>query len=176
MLGATKSPWKVDKAWSDRFLSEIKGIVGMHLIGEPPIEEDAERNTDLIVLKMDAVRIACRVRKPEYLHKAEGQYRDEFTIRSGRPSGVKTEYAKIVEGWGDYLIYCFSDREESRLAAWVLCSLNVFRLWAMQQLMANGGVPPGKHKPNADGSSSFRAFRIADLPPEFVVARKVFTP
>ena len=43
------SNWKNDKRWSDRFLPEIKGIIGTHLITEPPYEEDAERNTDLMV-------------------------------------------------------------------------------------------------------------------------------
>ena len=60
-------------------------------------KEDAERNTDLIVLKLDAVRIACRVRNHEYITR----YGDEFTIRAERPSGVKTELAKIIDGWGD---------------------------------------------------------------------------
>ena len=61
------SNWEQDKRWSDRFLPEIKRILGEHLIAEPPVEEDAERNTDLIVLRLDAVRIACRVRKFQYL-------------------------------------------------------------------------------------------------------------
>lgn len=42
---------------------EIKSVLGMRLIGEPPIEEDRERNTDLIVLKMEAVRVGCRIRE-----------------------------------------------------------------------------------------------------------------
>ena len=42
------------KRWSDRFLPENKQILGLHLIGEPPVKEDAERNTDLIVPDMRA--------------------------------------------------------------------------------------------------------------------------
>lgn len=61
--------WEINKQWSDRFLPEIKMILGLHLIGEPPIEEDCERNTDLIVLKMEAVRIACRVRRYDYFRR-----------------------------------------------------------------------------------------------------------
>ena len=53
------SNWKNDKRWSDRFLPEIKGIIGTHLITEPPYEEDAERNTDLMVLRLDAIRIGA---------------------------------------------------------------------------------------------------------------------
>jgi hypothetical protein len=106
------SRWQADKRWSDKFLRDIKRILGEHLIGEPPMEEDAERNTDLIVLRMDAVRIGCRVRK----HKYRDSYQDEFTIRAGRPSGVKTELAKIIEGWGDYFFYGFSNEDETGLA------------------------------------------------------------
>lgn len=90
--------WKTDKRWSDRFLPEIKAIIGTHLITEPPFEEDAERNTDLMVLRLDAIRIGCRVRK----FKFSDTYPDEFTIRTVRPSGAQTELGKIIEGWGDY--------------------------------------------------------------------------
>ena len=107
------SEWQKDKRWSDRFLPEIKRILGEHLISEPPIEEDAERNTDLMVLRLDAVRIGCRVRKYEYLK----QYGDEFTIRAGRPTGAKTELTKIIEGWGNYFFYGFSDEPVAETVA-----------------------------------------------------------
>ena len=31
--------WKTDKRWSDKFLPEIKSILGMRLIGEASVEE-----------------------------------------------------------------------------------------------------------------------------------------
>lgn len=164
-----EAEWQKDKRWSDRFIPEIKSILGVHLIGEPPVEEDAHRNTDLMVLKLDAVRVGCRVRKNNYL----ADYPDEFTIRSGRPSGVKTELTKIIEGWGDYFFYGFCDEDEHRLAAWFLGDLKVFRLWFAQQLARlPAGNLPGIEKPNQDESSRFRAFNIASLPAEFVVARR----
>lgn len=160
--------WQADKRWSDKFLPEIKSILGVHLIGEPPIEEDAERNTDLMVLRMDAVRIGCRVRK----HKYAASYPDDFTMRSGRPSGAKTELTKVIEGWGDYFFYGFSDPLEQSLAGWILGDLRVFRLWFATSLSAMAaGQAPGVHKINRDGSSSFRVFSVNDLPPEFIVGR-----
>lgn len=158
-------PWQQDKGWSDRFLPEIKSILGQHLIGEPPAEEDAERNTDLMVLRMDAVRIGCRIRRNSYL----ARYSDGFTIRAGRPSGVKTELTKIIEGWGDYFFYGFSNSSETGLAAWTLADLRVFRVWLNRQILKDGRMP-GDQKPNKDGSSHFIGFRWADLPSEFVVA------
>lgn len=160
--------WQDDKRWADRFLPEIKRILGEYLICEAPLEEDAEHNTDLIVLKLDAVRIACRIRRNEYLEK----YGNEFTIRSDRPNGNETEMAKIIRGWGDYFFYGMSNDAQEGLAVWLLGDLNVFRLWLMRYLVKNKGVLPGHEQPNWDGSSKFRAFLIDSLPHEFVVARK----
>ena len=163
------SDWKRDKKWSDAFLPEIKKILGLYLIGEPPIEEDQQRNTDLMVLNMSAVRVGCRIRKHSYL----ASYADEFTIRAGRPSGTKTELTKIIEGWGDFFFYGFCDEEESALAAWMLGDLNVFRLFLARSFRR--GEEPWVNKKNLDGSSSFMAFKISSLPEEFVVAQKLFS-
>lgn len=158
--------WKKDKRWSDQFLSEIKSILGMHLIAEPPVEEDQERNTDLMVLRLDAVRVGCRVRKSKYMYR----YSNEFTIRAGRPSGVKTELTKLVEGWGDYFFYGFGDNGE--LLAWTLADLKVFRWWFNHTICKNKGVVPGIQQKNHDGSSNFRAFVWSNMPKDFVVASK----
>jgi hypothetical protein len=161
--------WQADKRWYDRFIPEIKGILGVHLIGEPPMEEDAERNTDLMVLKLDAVRIGCRIRKHQYA----ARYGSEFTIRAGRPSGTKTELTKIIEGWGDYFFYGFSDPDEYSLSAWVLLDLKMFRSWFVRELSK---LPPGQFpgiaKNNTDTSSNFAAFNIDWFPKEMIVARR----
>ena len=111
--------WIEDKRWADRFLPEIKSLIGTHLIGDAPKDEDALRNTDLIVLGMRAIRIAVRIRKNEYLQ----QYGDQFTIRSSRPNEIETELTKIIKGWGDYFFYGFSDVEGIRLDKWFLADL-----------------------------------------------------
>jgi len=159
--------WQTDKAASDRLLPEIKAILGVHLIGAAPVEEDQQRNTDLIVLRMEPVRIACRVRRFEYM----SQYRDEFTIRSDRPSGAKTELAKVVEGWGNYLFYGFASADGQSVAAWLLGDLTVFRRWYSDRLAAlPAGTLPGALHHNRDGSSAFRVFCVTDVPDEFIVA------
>jgi len=166
MGGGTKvsNGWEDDKRWSDRFLLEIKSILGAHLIAEPPVEEDAERNTDLTVLRMDAVRVACRVRKNTWLQR----YGDEFTVRAGRPSGNKTELTKILEGWGNYIFYGFCDGSETRLDRWVLGDLNAFRIW-FNRYTCKTGNPPGFDKKNRDGSSTLRVFNVYEIP-GFVIA------
>lgn len=160
--------WTEDKKWSDRFIPEIKAIVGNYILDIAPADDDRERNTDLIVLGVNAARIACRVRRWNYM-----PYSDEFTIRTHRPRGTKTELAKIIEGWGDYVFYAISDREENSLACYILGDLRVFRTWFVRKLWENKGVIPGRKKNNTDGSSSFLAFKIDEMPSEFIIARKI---
>jgi hypothetical protein len=118
--------------------------------------------TDLIVLELKAVRIACRIRKDKYREK----YGHEFTIRSFRKSGNKTELAKIVEGWGDYIFYGFADDEG--LTQWFIGDLKAFRLWFTSEAIKNG-VRPGMEKSNGDESSDFLAFE-KDAIPNFIIS------
>lgn len=165
-----QSKFDNDFDWQRALLPEVKRACATHLICEAPPEEDMKRNTDLIVLKMDTVRIAVRLRRHHYLHQRN--YANEFTIRASRPrSGSDTELTKIVSGWGDYNFYGFASADGKSLAAWTLGDLNVFRLWFNRSIVRNGGKIPGASKPNSDGSSDFYAFTIADLPRDFVIAR-----
>ena len=158
------SKWENDKKWSDKFLPEIKRHLGEFLIEEPKdFEEDRKNNTDLVVLELRAVRIACRIRKDKYREK----YGDEFTVRERRNSGNKTELAKIVEGWGNFIFYGFAD--ERHLTQWLIGDLNAFRLWFNYELVRNKGVIPGIPQTNFDGSSDFRAFK-KNIIPNFIVA------
>src|SRR3990172_2510862 len=157
--------WKSDKSWSDAYLPTVKAILGQCLIGEASREDDQERNTDLIVLKMDAVRIACRLRRPGYLDN----YGPQFTIRFTRPSGVKSEFAKIIEGWGDYFFYGFANEHPPVIDRWFVGDLKAFRLHVMMSMNKNGGRIPADDIPNEDGSSRFLAFKCQTMPKEFFV-------
>ena len=157
--------WEKDKKLSDVYLDEIKQILGLHLIGEPPIEEDQERNTDLMVLKLDAVRVACRVRNDKY----RCGFGNEFTIRSSRPSGSITELRKLITGWGDYMFYGFGDGVV--LTQWHLLDLGVFRS-TFSDMLYRGNSPMQIN--NKDNSSGFIAFKIADFPNDFIVGNKMF--
>ena len=163
--------WKTDKAWSDRFIREIKSILGETLIDVAEPDDDALRNTDLITLTMrGGLRIACRVRKHRYL----AGYGGEFTIRCSRPSGRDTEIDKLLAGWGDYLFYGFADERETSLAAWLVGDLAVFRQWFWWHLESFNQWPGQMHS-NPDRSSDFLAFRLCDVDPRFVIARKEAT-
>ena len=163
--------WRHDKRWSDRFIPEIKRILGEQLIEVANDTEDQQHNTDLISLRLPGdVRFACRIRKHGYL----ANYADEFTLRCSRPSGRDTEIDKLLAGWGDYLFYGFADEAEQALAAWFIGDLNVFREWISWHFPAKG-YWPGELKENFDGSSKFMAFDVNEVRRDFVVARKVAT-
>jgi hypothetical protein len=162
--------WKQDKAWSDGLMGDIKAVLGRHLIGEADAYEDQEHCTDLVVLRLDAVRIACRVRRHQYY--TSEQYRGEFTLRSKRPSGAITELSKIIAGWGDYMLYGFADENGLRLVAYTLSDLKHFRLWFCRQLSLHGGRCPGVEIPNGDQSSMFRVFKWADMPSAMIVGQE----
>lgn len=153
--------WEDLKKWSDKFLPEIKRILGEHLITESLEVDDATRNTDLIVLKLEPMRIACRIRKYKYLKR----YGNEITIRSSVPSGNKTELEKIKEGFGDWFFYGFADPTETCLCQWLIGDLNVLREHIDKCQMQT--------KNNFDGSSSFVAIKHKDIP-NFVIASQEY--
>lgn len=150
--------WTQDKKWSDKFLPVIKSILGQVLFRTAPQIEDAKRNTDLLVLRAGDIRVACRVRRHQYL----ASYGHEFTLRASRASGAKTELSKVLDGWGDYMIYAFADEAETGLAQWVLGDLKVFRQWLAAQMGQPGGPwQPwdfGDHQMNSDRGSGFVAY------------------
>lgn len=165
-------PFDHDYDWQRKFIPEIKRVCVDLLVGEAPIEEDMRRNTDMIVLRLEPVRVACRVRRSigengvNYLQK----YPDDFTIRAERPSGVQTELQKVLSGWGDYMFYGFAAADSTSLAAWMLGDLSVFRLWHHHELAL--GHQPSRMLPNRDGTK-FCAYNIKDLPDKFIVDQRV---
>lgn len=148
-------------------LPEVKKACAPYLIHQSKPEDDMKRNTDLTV--DPNIRISVRIRSYEDLHK--NNYANEFTIRADRPSGAETELSKVISGWGTHTFYGFANSDYTGFAAWMLGDLNVFRRWFTAFLATNSGTQPGVLIPNTDGSSSFRAFTISELPPDFVIAR-----
>jgi hypothetical protein len=153
-----------DFAWQRAYVPEMKRILGEHLIGEAPMYEDRNQNTDL-VLELGRVRVACRVRR----HRDLARFGAEFTIRSKRPAGTRTELHKVIQGWGDYILYGFAAAEGATFAQWLLGDLGHFRIWHSYEMARRHGELPGTLVQNRDGTEG-RAYRIQDLPPEFVAA------
>lgn len=162
--------YNTDRRWSNRFIPELKHIVADLVIATAPDVEDMLRNTDLIVLKAEGQRIACRVRRHRYLTR----FPFEITIRSERASGAETELAKIMKGFGDYMLYAFASQDETHLCAWRIIDLAKLRLWFRRRKVEINGLP-GKEQRNGDGASQFRVFDVRDMPADVVVREFGFT-
>ena len=134
-------------------------------------EDDQCKATDFIVLKMEAVRIACRIRRHQYW--IQPSYRNQFTMRSKRPTGTETELAKVLSGWGHYFFYGFADQSGSALQGYTIMDLNPFRLWFHRATIKSQGQCPGCEMHNHDASSTFRVFNWSDIPQSAIVAQKL---
>ena len=55
-----------NRNWSDRFLPEIKRLVGKHLLEIAPDPFGHFQATDLMMLEARDMRIAARIRRPGY--------------------------------------------------------------------------------------------------------------
>ena len=165
--------WEHDFDWQRAYIPAMKVILANYLITEASADEDQTHNTDLVVLTLDRLRVACRIRTHKYVRNLD--YRNQFTIRASRPSGTETELAKVLAGWGDYILYGFAGEHGNNLCAWMLGDLRVFRLWHHRQLaLLPPRTYPGQGRSNGDGSSTFRAYQIDDLPDDFIIARKPY--
>jgi hypothetical protein len=113
-----------DRAFSDRYIPTIRGIVGPLLLTPAPFELDTKEATDLLVFTARDMRIAARVRRAD---KYLDRYGYQFTLRAKRDNGVVTELSKIVDGWGDWLFYGFGQPGSSLIVHWWLIDLHAFR-------------------------------------------------
>ena len=165
--------YEADKRRVDRFEEQIKRICASLFISTAPPVIDRTQATDLLVIQIKPVNIACRVRRHDYFRL--GIYRYEFTIRTSRPSGAKTELEKILDGWCDYNFYGFADAADEKIMAWIIGDLAVFRrewarAWEMKAKHLKERHISWREKKNADGSSEFCAFDWRTFPGDFMVA------
>ena len=97
-------------------------IMHRHSIIEiAPNDEDMQHNTDLWVTFSGPIRIGCRIRRKHQ----ESLYSSEFTLRYSHSSGAKTEFQKILEGWGDYLLYGFQGEGSGCIGNYVIVDLRM---------------------------------------------------
>ncbi|WP_336042551.1 hypothetical protein [Pseudooceanicola nanhaiensis] len=150
--------YDINRQWSDRYLPQIKSIVGAHLLRDAPDFLDMKHATDLLMLDARDMRIAARVRRPGYAER----YPHQFTIRSKLPSGAETELSKIINGAGDWMFYGHASVTGEGLSAWWLIDLRAFRA-ALVRRGANG-LRWGS-KVNRDGTR-FTWFDVRSFPAE----------
>lgn len=101
-VGESFTDFRTEKKWSDQFIPRIRQIIGPHLLRPSTLKEDTEEATDLIMLRAEALRIACRVRREGFV----GRFGHEITITCRRESGRECEYDKmILGGMADWFFY-----------------------------------------------------------------------
>lgn len=159
-MGAYQS----DREWSDRFIPAIRQIVGPRLLVPSPFDVDTKEAADLIVLKAKDMTVAARVRRAGYADR----YPYEFTIRSKRDSGAKTELAKLLEGWGDWFLYGH-EGGNCALSRWWLIDLHEWRERLLRAGFTGSWGGLAQQKSNGDGTAFF-AFDLRKFTPSILVA------
>lgn len=156
--------YDINRQWSDRYIPQIKSLVGSHLLQAAPDLLDQRHATDLLMLDARDMRIAARVRRPGYAER----YPYDFTIRSRLPSGGETELAKIINGAGDWMFYGHASASGEGFDKWWLIDLRAFRAGLVRY--GEKGLRWG-NKTNADGTR-FTWFDLRSFPeyPPIVLA------
>jgi len=152
----------------------MKEIIGPFLLEVSSLEVDCEQAGDLTVLQNKARTIACRVRR----HGFAERFPDQFTIRSMRDSGARTEFEKIYfDGWADWMFYGHQAALDSlQIYLWWIINLNAWRtaLKHDSHLRSNGGQSGLRyHEINNGDGTRFMAFEIKSFPkePPLVIAQ-----
>jgi len=136
--------YKEDRALSDMYLKRIAELCGPYVIN--PSTEYVDMNEAADLEGGTVPKIACRVRRHGYY----ARYPYEFTIRSKRDSGAKTELSKIMGGHGDWMFYGhMGEGSEITIPHWMLIDLNVWRKCIKQRKKLK--IRFGE-KPNGDGT------------------------
>lgn len=144
--------------WSDQYIPAIKRIIGPCLLDTAPDQNDCNEAADLMILHARDKRIAARVRRYGYADK----YPYDFTIRSRLPSGVKTEFAKIVDGFGDWLFYGHAAKSGLEISRYMIIDLDAWRAALIR------GKAPYQEEANPDGTR-FISVDVRALPESVIV-------
>lgn len=162
--------YRLNRTWSDQFIPEICRIVGPLLLVPATVELDNKEATDLMVFAVKTfgvkdMRIAARVRRPGMRrHERHGP---EFTVRCRVLSGAKTEWAKIIEGFGDWLFYGHASADEQgKIEWWMVVCLRALREHHEKnwQQVLNAGAIDDDRQNRGDGTA-FHILRPTHFPP-----------
>lgn len=139
-----------------RFATQIKGVLGATFVQQNPVL-DKNEGSDFVVFTLMPIRVACRLRTFGFLER----YPNDFTIRWSRPSGAETEIHKVRKRLVDYLFYGFVNMDETKIVRYFIGDLGIF---------LNCGIKPYEIKKNTKPyDSELAAYRLSDLPKEFVI-------
>jgi hypothetical protein len=141
------------RSLEEQYRSQIKRILNRNIhhvssLKESTYEQDTKEAFDAIYSFNDA-KIPIRIREPKYI-----SYRD-FTIRCRSLNGGRTEYDKLVDGFGDYYFYAWENESRKSFHSYIIVDIHKFR---------SSGIicHPDDHRKNGDGTQ-FYAYCIKTL-------------
>lgn len=159
--------YATDRARADRVMSDVQILLRTECgwITEIATEQlDQQNATDLVT--STGLHIAVRCRSYKFFERYSG----EFTIRSHRINGTKTELAKITDGFGDVLHYGFLENVHHRYFRHI-------DLAALRMMLKSVNLDEVSEEiPNHDHSTLFRAFKLKTFPPHFRIIMKEGEP
>jgi hypothetical protein len=132
--------WRDDKGWADIFRPQIEELL-RPIVGEivelrdATDEQDRTEGFDYVIATRIG-NVACRLRRPT-------EYRD-VTIRSYRPSRIRTEIDKLRDGHAQLYFYGWVDGTGTRFADYVVFDVPRF--------LAAGLLEQAREITNADGT------------------------
>lgn len=155
--------YQADREFADvpRLVLEAKRIIGMSLVEVSSFQMDTEEAADF-VLPMATVAFRTRREFDPRGRRYSEQYPNQFTIRLSRSSGVATEYDKIMDGYGDFMLYAHQAGEG--LGLWHMLDLSVLRC---AQADHTCGLTKltffDKTNTNDGGKTGFRAYDLTSF-------------
>lgn len=147
-------PYNRDAAFERKFERQIKTRLGQYFIGRDVVL-DLREATDFAIFIIKPVKVAARLRRFEYY-----KYKDQFTLRWSRPSGVMTEIDKIREGLVEYIIYGFVDQKERKILSYFIGDLKIFREYEPKPIEIFPNNPP---------DSELAAYELKNMPEGFLL-------
>lgn len=147
----------IDRALEDQHSTEIKNILGNYFIQKREVD-DLEKGTDFAIYYIKPFSVGIRLRR--YNQFIKNDYKNEFTIRWSRPSGIKTEIHKIREGLVDHIFYGFLSPDAESVIQYFLADLKKFT-----------DPKPEAIIPNFPPDSKFAVYKMTQLPNSFYLKK-----
>jgi hypothetical protein len=167
LSGESRTKFSSSFAWSQAWLPKLREIIGPLILRPSTLAEDTTEATDLIVLKAEGIRIACRLRKPGYADA----FGKQVTITCRRETGSKCEWDKMILGdWGDWFFYGHATAltpDDGHIRPWTLIDLQKMR----SAVRGKRWIETGPNRDAAGHRCWFFAFEPQYCFPEAIIAK-----
>ena len=146
--------FKTNWGFQEKYIPRIREILKKHSIhfidvNIAPKKEDMEEATDMIITA-NRGHVAVRIRRGRYTFR-------DITIRS-KNGTYKTEIDKIMNGYADFYLYAWENKDRTDISEYALIDINKARI----EVITHGYIFKDEI-PNNDGKTAFIAFDIEEF-------------